>query len=905
MNLTWQEIRDKAIIFRERWKNASNERAEAQTFLYELLRDVYGVDPRRVGTFEKKVHPTTDTNGYIDLLWPGRILIEMKSKGKSLDKAHEQARKYAFSIDNDDDLPVYILVCDFARFRLYNLTTNQVWEFDLKDLPDNVQLLSIFTERATKYDLIVDKELNTQAAYKMAKLHDMLRKNGYTGHALELYLVRILFCLFADHTGIFNRHQFHKYIADSKEDGSDLAGRIGTLFEVLNTAPNERMTTLSFELQDFPYVNGGMFKEILRSASFDAQMRDILLECCSFDWSDISPAIFGAMFQSVMDPEKRITLGEQYTPQYIIKKVLKPLFIDELYSEFEKSKSTRFHMEAFHKKIASLRFLDPACGCGNFLIVAYTMLRRLELDIIRFLYPRNDELPNDFNLENLVKVNVGQFYGIEIEEFPCQIAQAGLWLVDHKMNLEASNIFGKPFVRIPLTDCAHIFHGNALTNDWGVITENKKVDFIFGNPPFYGAKKLTTRQRSEVQSVFVNSRHSGLLDYVAAWYMRAATYMQNTHIKCAFVSTNSIIQGEQVAILWEPLIEELSVVLTFGYQAFKWTNEAKDMATVHCVIIGFQCFSDTKEKTIYYEDDTFAKVSLLNPYLDGLPVITLVKRRSKPLCNVPEIGIGNKPIDDGNYLFTEEEKNEFVLLEPLSQKWFREWYGSREFINKTPRYCLWLRNCSPNELAKMPYARKRVEAVREYRRKSPSKPTNAIADTPRRFHVENFPTCPYLVIPEVSSERRDYIPMGFMDPSVLCSNLVKIMRNATLYHFGILTSSIHMIWTRAVCGRLEERYRYSAEVVYNNFPWPTPTEKQREEILICAQNVLNVRNNYSECSYKVLYTANTMPEDLLKAHKKLDNAVKAAYGLSALATERDCIIELYRLYRKLEQQSRA
>ena len=587
MNLTWQEIRNNAILFCERWKTAKDERSEAQTFLYELLRDVYGVDPRRVSTFEKKVHPTSDTNGYIDMFWPGRILIEMKSKGKSLDKAHEQARKYAFSIDSDEDLPVFILVCDFENFRLYNLINNLTWEFKLKDLPNNVQLLSIFTERATKYDLIVDKELNTQAAYKMAKLHDMLKANRYSGHSLEVYLIRILFCLFADHTGIFSKHQFHKYIANSNADGSDLAGRMTMLFETLNTPINERMQNLSEDLKEFPYVNGGMFREVLRSAAFDNKMRDLLLDCCSFDWSDISPAIFGAMFQSVMDPYKRATLGEQYTPQYIIKKVLKPLFLDQLYAEFENSKGNRFAIEAFHNKIASLRFLDPACGCGNFLIVAYAMLRRLELEILRFLYPYNEDLPSDFDLHNLIKVNVGQFYGIELEEFPCQIAQAGLWLIDHKMNIEASNTFGKPFVRIPLTQCAHIFQNNALTTQWENITSSKKVDYIFGNPPFYGAKKLTDNQRREVRSLFSNSRNSGLLDYVAAWYISAAKYMQGTHIKAAFVSTNSIIQGEQVSYLWEPLLKDFSVILSFGYKPFKWTNEARDMATVHCVIIGF------------------------------------------------------------------------------------------------------------------------------------------------------------------------------------------------------------------------------------------------------------------------------------------------------------------------------
>ena len=901
MSLTWQEIRDNAIIFRERWKNAGNERSEAQTFLYELLRDVYGVDPRRVGTFEQKVHPSSDTNGYIDMLWPGRILIEMKSKGKSLDKAHEQAKRYAFSITSDEDLPVYILVCDFARFRLYNLITDQSAEFTLDALPDNVERLSVFTEQATKYDLVVDKELNTQAAYKMAQLHDLLKANNYQGHALELYLVRILFCLFSDHTGIFTKHQFHKYIEASKSDGSDLAGRITTLFEVLNTPPAERMPTLSPELSQFPYVNGGLFKEILRSASFDMKMRSLLIECCSFNWAEISPAIFGAMFQSVMDARKREMLGEQYTPQYIITKVLKPLFFDSLYAEFEESKANRTKLEIFHNKIASLRFLDPACGCGNFLIVAYSLLRHLELEVLRCLYPSNDNLPADFDLDDLIRVNVGQFYGIDIEEFPCQIAQAGMWLIDHKMNVEVSNTFGRPFIRIPLTDSAHIFNENALTTPWEDITAPEKVDYVFGNPPFYGAKKLLEHQREEVCAVFNGYQNAGLLDYVAAWYMCAAKYMQGTRIKTAFVSTNSIIQGEQVAYLWQPLIKNLSTVILFGYRPFKWTNEAHDMATVHCVIIGFQCFPDHGKHFIFDEEGIKREASLINPYLDGLPEITFINRRKRPLCNVPEIGIGNKPIDNGNYLFTEAEMNDFIKIEPQSRKWFRKWYGSNEFINKAPRYCLWLGQCSPSELASMPHAIKRVEAVRRFRQNSKSAQTRRIANTPRRFHVENMPASRFLVIPEVSSERRYYIPMGFMNPDVLCSNLVKIVPNATLYHFGILTSSMHMIWTRAVCGRLEERYRYSAEVVYNNYPWPNPTEKQYLKIQACAKAVLDIREQYAHCTYGELYNIDTMPDDLLRAHQKLDKAVKESYNLPSDASDKECIIELYRLYRGLTE----
>lgn len=902
MSVSWASIRDNAIAFQDRWKNSSgNERADAQTFLYELLRDVYGVDPRRVGTFEVKVHPTSNTNGYIDMLWPGRILIEMKSRGKSLDKAHEQARKYAFSIENDEDLPEFIMVCDFDNIRLYNLLTNQQFEFKTSDLSENVQALSILTDQAAKLDLIVDKELNTQAAYKMAKLHDKLKHNRYDGHNLEVYLVRILFCLFADHTGIFSKRQFYKYLLNSKSDGSDLAGRITTLFEVLNTSNSERMPNLSDELSSFPYVNGGLFSEHLRSASFDAQMYDLLVECCEFDWSTISPAIFGAMFQTVMDPEKRTSLGEQYTPQFIIKKVLKPLFVDDLYAEFERCKDNMILLDAFHHKIATIKFLDPACGCGNFLIVAYGLLRKLEIEILRAKYPSNDHLPHDFDLERLVKVNVHQFFGIEIEGFPCQIAQAGMWLIDHKMNNEVAREFGRPFCRIPLSAHANIHQKNALKEDWSSIVSNTEIDYIFGNPPFYGCKKMKPTQRAEVQQVFGNHPNSGLLDYVSAWFMCAAKYMKGTRIKAAFVATNSVVQGEQVAVLWKPLFEQYGIQLNFGYRPFKWSNEARDVAMVHCVIIGFQTFPDNLPKYIFDADGSQESVSILNPYLDGIPEITLIGRREHPISNVPEISTGNKPIDNGNYLFKAAEKDSFIAKEPLSAPLFRCWYGSEEFLQKNPRYCLLVRDCPPEQLAQMPYVQERINNVKQYRAKSSDPGTRKLAVSPKRFHITNIPDVPYLLIPEVSSEKREYIPIGFMSPENLTSNLAKLMPNASLYHFGILTSRMHMVWVRAIGGRLEERYRYSIKIIYNNFPWPTVSEKQKKKVEDLAQNILNVRDRYPTSNFKQLYKNETMPDDLLAAHQELDKYVAKLYGIAASASDKECLIELLHCYCKLAE----
>ena len=510
-------------------------------------------------------------------------------------------------------------------------------------------------------------------------------------------------------------------------------------------------------------------------------------------------------------------------------------------------------------------------------------------------------MPESFDLNREIVVNVGQFYGFDIEDFPCQIAIASMWLIDHKMNVEAAKEFGRPFIRIPLSEKANIFCVDSLKTDWSSIVDSSSITYIVGNPPFIGAKK-PDYPREDMRRLFEGYPNAGLLDAVAGWYICAAKYMQGTHIKAAFVSTNSIIQGEQVSALWEPLIRQFNIEIIFGYRPFKWTNEARDMAIVHCVIIGFQAFHSDKEKTIFDSDGISQNVCLINPYLDGLPETTFLYRRNTPICNVPKIGIGNKPIDGGYYLFKEEEKDIFIQEEPQSERWFRAWYGAEEFLSKKPRFCLWLGDCPPDELAKMPKAQERVESVRRFRQNSRSSGTRALAARPRRFHVENMPTTPYLVIPEVSGETRDYIPIGFMTPDVLCSNLVKLMPNATLYHFGILTSSIHMIWMRAICGRLEERYRYSEQIVYNNFPWPTVNEKAAEKVATLAQTILAVRDRYPNTTYKVLYNKQTMPDELQAAHTELDKYVKKIYGLSAGASEQECMIALYRRYRQLTGQ---
>jgi hypothetical protein len=580
--------------------------------------------------------------------------------------------------------------------------------------------------------------------------------------------------------------------------------------------------------------------------------------------------------------------------------------MDELWKELDRVKTDPKALERFHDKISRLKFLDPACGCGNFLIITYRELRLLELELLK-MSVGSSQLIMDMSV--LLKVNVEQFYGIENEDFPCQIALVGMWLMDHQMNLRAAEQFGMYYARLPLTQSATIVNGNALRIDWESVVPKRELSYILGNPPFVGSKMQSDEQRQDIADIFIGAdgkaiKCAGTLDYVAAWYYKAAQYMIGTSIRTAFVSTNSITQGEQVSTLWKPLMTEMGVHIDFAYRTFKWSNEAKGKAAVHCVIVGFSGYPNGASKTIYDSDGERITAVNINPYLvDAVNVF--VDSRSKPLCDVPEIGIGNKPIDGGNYLFTEDEKAAFVQKEPQAEKWFRVWLGSDEFINGWRRYCLWLGDCSPAELRQMPEAMKCVEAVRQFRLASKSAPTRKIAETPRRFHVENMPVSTYVVIPEVSSERRKYIPMGFLTPDILCSNLVKIVPNATLYHFGVLTSNVHMAWVRSVCGRLKSDYRYSKDIVYNNFPWPEATDAQKSAIEAAAQGVLDARAQFPDSSLADLYDPRTMPPELLKAHQKLDKTVWIAYGFSpkVITSEAACVAALMERYKALTEKA--
>lgn len=823
MPLSMNEIKARAAAFANRWRDASREEADAQEFEIDFL-NVFGVARRKVATFEKKVRKLDGKNGYVDLFWPGALAVEMKSRGKDLDKAYEQAREYLEAFPQHE-LPRGVLICDFERFHFYDLDANAAkTEFTIDELPGKVELFAYLAG----YQKRVYREqdpANFAAAEAMGRLHDRLKEVGYRGRELEIYLARLMFCMFADDAAIFDKDDFLFYLRDrTAEDGSDLAAKLDEFFYVLNAPPEKRLRNLDERLAAFPYINGGLFAERLSPASFDAASRQILIECCELDWGQISPSIFGALFQCAMDPRARRNLGAHYTSEKNILKALHPLFLDDLRAELDKVKALKIgrlqRLKAFHDKLASIKILDPACGCGNFLVVAYRELRLLELEVLKEINANGERF---FDISSVCKVNVDQFFGIEIEEFPAQIARLALWLTDHQMNLKVRDAFGEYMARIPLTTAPTIVCADALRIDWREVVSPSELNYVVGNPPFVGARMASPEQKAELLNVFAGTKNAGNLDYVTCWHRKAAEFIQGTRIEVAFVSTNSICQGEQAAILWEPLAERFGVKINFAHQTFKWSNEARANAAVFCIIVGFATF-DRPTKTLYVYDDVRSEPHArtakgINAYLVDGPEI-YVPPRQTPICDVPSIGIGNKPIDGGFYLFKDEEKEEFLRLEPGAAQYFKRWYGSDEFINNRPRWCLWVGDAEPSELRKLPEVMKRVEAVRRVREASSSAGTRKLAETPTRFHVENMPELTFIVIPETSSERRQYIPIGFFSPENLCSNLVKILPNATLYHFGVLTSGMHMAWTRYVCGRLKSDYRYSKDIVYNNFPWP-------------------------------------------------------------------------------------
>ncbi len=906
MPLSWNEIRDRAVAFVREWEGESSEDAEAKSF-WDAFFQVFGVNRRRLASFEHNVKKASGAQGFIDLFWPGMLIAEHKSRGKNLDSALTQATDY-FPGLKDAELPRYVIVSDFAQIRLRNLDTGEHWEFPLAELPKKLTLFGFIAG----YESRVYKEqdpVNIKAAERLAVLHDALRDVGYEGHQLEVYQIRILFCMFADDTGIFMpRSAFEDFIRTrTSEDGSDLAPRLNQVFQTLNQPPEKRLKNLDEQVAAFPYINGKLFAEFLPQASFDHAMRDTLLACCELDWGVISPAIFGSLFQGTMAAKMRRNLGAHHTSEKNILKLIGPLFMDDLRAEFDRIKSQPSKLKAFHDKLGSLNFFDPACGCGNFLVISYRELRLLELEVIKRLYSKELQQLSLDAIDQYVKVNVDQFHGIEIEEWPAQIAQVAMWLIDHQMNLLVGETFGHTVVRIPLVKSANIVHDNALRLDWNEVIPAERCSYLIGNPPFSGAMVMDDNARADRASVLADIAGSGVLDFVACWYWLAAKYLNNTTIRAALVSTNSITQGEQVALLWQPMIERFGVRIHFAHRTFKWQNEAAGVAAVHCVIVGFANYPPNKAVIYDYEilDGEALAVSAnnINPYLVDAPTI-FAPNRPAPLCPVPPMHFGSMPRDGGNLILTEEEKDQLLLQEPGAKPWLRRYTGAQEFLNGGMRWCLWLPNAGPTELRSLPHVLARVEATRAFRKASKAAATRNFAATPTTFCQIAQPETDYLLVPRVSSERRTVVPIGFLSPDIVASDAVFVVPDAAPFHLGVMSSAMHMAWVRSVCGRLESRYRYSKDIVYNNFPWPLDaTDAHRDAISNAAQSVLDARAAFPDATLADLYDPLSMPPALVKAHQALDRAVDAAYvpsgGKKSWASDAERVAFLFELYQRL------
>lgn len=897
MAISWNEIKDRALKFSNEWEGESRERAEKDSFWNDFFH-VFGISRRRVATFEAPVKKLSGNQGFIDLFWKGTLLVEHKSLGLNLEKAFEQAQDYFPGI-KEHELPKYILVSDFQKFKLYDLDENTEYEFSIQEFHKNVKIFG-FIAGYQKRSYKEQDPVNISAAYLMGKLHTELETVGYTGHALEILLVRLLFCLFADDTSIFEKDILKFFIEEkTKEDGSDLGAILAQFFQVLNTPIEKRLTNLDESLNQFPYVNGRLFEEALPIAAFNTSMREILLEASALDWGKISPAIFGSMFQSVMNPEERRDLGAHYTSEKNILKLIKPLFLDDLHQEFQKIKENSKKLQEFHKKLSTLKFLDPACGCGNFLVITYRELRLLELDVLRALHKKGESW---LNISDIIWVDVDQFFGIEYDEWPARIAEVALWLIDHQMNMLIGAEFGQYFARLPLKKSAKIVNGNALRQDWQEIVSKEELSYIIGNPPFVGAKYQSSEQKKDMKHVASSIKGFALLDYVTGWYILAAQFIQDTNIKVAFVSTNSISQGEQVGILWNELFNSYGIKIHYAHRTFNWSNEAKSNAAVHVVIIGF-ANHETKTKLIFEYEDIKSEpheiqVSNINPYLVESNDLVVISR-TKSISDVPKISFGNQPNDGGGFILSEDEYSTMLKANPEYKKYIRKFIGSREFINNINRYCLWLKDIPPNELRKLPLIKDRIDIVRKHRLNSTRPATIELAETPTLFGYISHTDTDYIVIPSVSSERRKYIPIGFMSANTISSNLCLIVANAEIFHFAILTSTMHMAWVKYTCGRLKNDYRYSNKIVYNNYPWPKkPSEKNKTAVETKAQKVLDVRAEFPDSSLADLYDPLTMPPKLVKAHQQLDKAVDLCYRPQPFVHEMGRIEFLFQLYKE-------
>ncbi len=903
------ETRRRLTAFAKEWANAHSEAADAKTFWLRFY-ECFGIRAESATIYEKAVDKLGGARGFIDSFIPGKLIVEHKSRGKDLDKAFDQAADYFMALP-EAERPRYIITADFARIRLYDLREAKHWETTLKSLPGKAHWFSFLLEDDGP-EIVEESPINRNAAYAISKLHEGLLEANFKGRDLEVFLTRLLFCLFADDTGIFGDNGiFRRLVERTQRDGKDLGSKLSELFDVLNTADTERQSTLDDDLAAFAYVNGSLFAERTRIPAFDAKLRDMLMRCIDLDWSGISPAIFGAMFQGVLEahsPDERRQasrreLGAHYTSERNILRVLDPLCMDDLRDELAAAKHSKARLQALYDKLPTLTFLDPACGCGNFLVIAYRELRRLENEVIESLFSSYGKMKGLLDVSTLSRLRVSQFYGIEIDESAAHIARVALWITDHQMNLETAERFGTTRPTVPLVDSPHIHHANALQADWASVLPPEQCSYVLGNPPFVGKQNQSDEQKADMARIFAKVKGAGVLDFVAAWYMKAVAYIQrNPSIDVAFVSTNSITQGEQVAALW-PALLQAGVNIRFAHRTFKWSNEGKGNAAVHCVIIGFGLREPSQCVLFDYGNDVKGEgrridARHINPYLVDGPDAVLTNRRT-PICAVPAMNFGSMPNDGGHLLLTEQAVRELIAVEPQAEQWVRQILGSEEFINGMRRWCLWLKTCPPAELRTMPEVYHRVQAVKAVRLASHRAATQALAATPYLFGEDRQPPGAYLAVPKTSSERREYLPVGFLDGSIIASTELFTIPDATLYHFSMLNSTMHNAWMRAVCGRLESRYRYSASIVYNNFPWPEPTEAQRQTIEASGQGILDARALYPDASLADLYDPLTMPADLRKAHQANDRAVDAAYGYKGDKADPPRVAFLFGLYQRL------
>ena len=920
--MTVKEQQAAAASFAAQWAGHGDEKQETSSFWLSLLQKVFGVaDPTACIQFEVPVK--LDHTSFIDAYLPAtHVLIEQKGCDIDLKKGYrqsdgsiltpfQQARRYAGYLPHDLN-PRWIVVCNFRQFHIHDMNrpNDEPEVILLEELPTQYHRLRFLVDTGDAH-IQREVEVSFKAGALVGLLYDEILKqyidptSAYSLKSLNMLCVRLVFCLYAEDAGIFGRKgMFHDYLqaaADANPAGVRRA--LIDLFRTLDTPEADRDPYMDADLKAFPYVNGGLFAdENIEIPQFTPHIIALLLNKASddFDWSEISPTIFGAVFESTLNPETRRSGGMHYTSIENIHKVIDPLFLDDLRAELAEiraiavDRTRKARLEAYQKKLAGLTFLDPACGSGNFLTETYLSLRRLENEVISLLQYGQQVMGGSISP---VQVSISQFYGIEVNDFAVTVAKTALWIAESQMLEETKKIVYANIEFLPLKTNASIVEANALTLDWQTVIPREKLHYIMGNPPFVGARMMAPAQKSDLLAVFGPGwKNLGNLDYVAGWYKKAADYMGGTPVRAALVSTNSVSQGESVANLWRPLFAG-GLHIDFAHRTFRWDSEAKIKAHVHCVIIGFSCVPSAKPRVIYTGGEPHTARNINAYLLDAENIF--VESRNKPLCPVPEIGIGNQPIDDGNYLFTQEEMEAFLAKEPGAAPYFHPWYGSYEFINRRPRYCLWLGDCTPAQLHALPECLKRVQAVRAFRLASKRASTNKLANTPTRFQTENMPQGTYIIIPRVSSERRKYIPIGFLTPNNFTSDSVHIIPNASPYHFGVLTSNVHMAWVRAVCGRLKSDYRYSKDVVYNNFPWPDPTPEQKARIEQTAQGILDARALYPDSSLADLYDETTMPPELRRAHQQNDRAVMAAYGFDVRTmTESSCVAALMKLYQQ-------